>query len=101
MLITVTSDGELVGTQVMYKGVQFSASGDLKLSGFKAEGGKLTGKLATSGQATSIVRATDSPASVPGQSPALAKSCRMKSAPEGFASSPFRPASSKPMPQRE
>lgn len=52
LIITVTSDGELVGTQIVSKGVQFSASGDVKLSDFKAEGGKLTGKLSTNGEAT-------------------------------------------------
>jgi len=52
LVITVTSDAELVGTQVVSKGVQFSASGNVKLSDFKAEGGKLTGKLATDGQQT-------------------------------------------------
>ena len=52
LVLTITSDGELVGTQVVKGDVQFSASGDVKLSDFKAEGGKLTGKLATDGQAT-------------------------------------------------
>jgi hypothetical protein len=52
LIVTITSDGDLIGTQVVKGSVQFSSSGELNLSDFKAEGGKLTGKLATKGQAT-------------------------------------------------
>jgi hypothetical protein len=50
LILTITSDGELVGTQVVKDKVQFSASGDVKLSDYKAAAGKLTGKVATDGQ---------------------------------------------------
>ena len=52
LILTITSDGELVGTQVVKDKVQFSASGNVKLSDYKAEGGKVTGKVATDGQQT-------------------------------------------------
>jgi hypothetical protein len=52
LILTITSDGELVGTQVVKDKVQFSASGPVKLSDYKAEGGKVTGKVATDGQQT-------------------------------------------------
>ncbi|MBV8279273.1 MAG: hypothetical protein JO170_28980 [Verrucomicrobia bacterium] len=50
LVLTITSDGELVGTQVVKDKVQFSASGDIKLSDYKAEGGNVTGKVATDGE---------------------------------------------------
>src|SRR6516165_711496 len=50
LILTITSDGELVGTQVVKDKVQFSASGNVKLSDYKAEAGKLTGQVATDGQ---------------------------------------------------
>ena len=50
LVLTITSDGELVGTQVVKDKVQFSASGNINLSDFKADGGKLSGKVATEGQ---------------------------------------------------
>lgn len=52
LILRITSDGELVGTQVVKDKVQFSASGNVKLSDYKAEGGKVTGKVATNGQQT-------------------------------------------------
>src|SRR5260370_42225567 len=52
LILTITSDGELVGTQVVKDKVQFSASGNVKLSDYKAEGGKVTGKVATDGPQT-------------------------------------------------
>lgn len=50
LVLTITSDGELVGTQVVKDKVQFSASGAIKLSDYKAEGGQVLGKVATDGQ---------------------------------------------------
>jgi hypothetical protein len=50
LVLTITSDGELVGTQVVKDKVQFSASGNINLSDFKADGGNLSGKVATEGQ---------------------------------------------------
>jgi hypothetical protein len=50
LVLTITSDGELVGTQIVKDKVQFSASGDIKLSDYKAEGGTVTGKVATDGE---------------------------------------------------
>ena len=52
LILKITSDGELVGTQVVKDKVQFSASGNVKLSDYKAEGGKVTGKVATDGPQT-------------------------------------------------
>jgi hypothetical protein len=49
LILTITSDGELVGTQIVKDKVQFSSSGDIKLTDYKAEGGKVTGKVATDG----------------------------------------------------
>jgi hypothetical protein len=49
LVLTITSDGELVGTQIVKDKVQFSSSGDIKLTDYKAEGGKVTGKVATDG----------------------------------------------------
>src|SRR3984893_5700905 len=52
LILTITSDGELVGTQIVKDKVQFSSSGDIKLTEYKAEGGKVTGKVATDGPQT-------------------------------------------------
>jgi len=52
LVLTITSDGELVGTQVVKDKVQFSTSGNINLSDFKVDGGKLSGKVATEGQKT-------------------------------------------------
>jgi hypothetical protein len=52
LILTITSDGELIGTQVVKGSVQFSSSGELKLTDFKSEGGKLSGKVATDGKLT-------------------------------------------------
>src|SRR5260370_7280981 len=40
LILTITTNAELVGTQVVKEKVQFSASGNVKLSDYKAEGGK-------------------------------------------------------------
>jgi len=50
LVLTITSDGELVGTQVVKDKVQFSAAGNIKLSDYKSDGGKISGKVATDGQ---------------------------------------------------
>ena len=50
LVLTITADGELVGTQVVKDKVQFSASGNIKLSDYKAEGGNVSGKVATDGE---------------------------------------------------
>ena len=50
LVLTITADGELVGTQVVKDKVQFSASGDIKLSNYKADGGNVSGRVATDGQ---------------------------------------------------
>jgi hypothetical protein len=50
LILTITSDGELVGTQVVKDKVQFSASGNIKLTDYKAGGDNVTGKVATDGQ---------------------------------------------------
>ena len=50
LVLTITSDGELVGTQIVKDKVQFSASGNIKLSDYKVDGGKVSGKVATDGQ---------------------------------------------------
>jgi hypothetical protein len=50
LVLTITSDGELVGTQIVKDKVQFSASGNIKLSDYKADGGNVSGKVATEGQ---------------------------------------------------
>ena len=52
LILTITSDGDLVGTQVVKGNLQFSSSGELTLSDFKSEGGKLSGKVATDGKRT-------------------------------------------------
>jgi hypothetical protein len=52
LVLTITSDGQLIGTQVVKDKVQFSASGNIKLTDYKAEGGTVTGKIATDGQQT-------------------------------------------------
>ena len=52
LVLTITSDGELVGTQVVKDKVQFSASGNINLSDFKVDGRNLSGKVATEGQQT-------------------------------------------------
>jgi hypothetical protein len=48
--LKITSDGQLIGTQVVKDKVQFSASGNITLSDYKAEAGKVSGKVATDGQ---------------------------------------------------
>jgi hypothetical protein len=50
LVLTITSDGELVGTQVVKDKVQFSASGSINLSDYKVDGGNISGKVATEGQ---------------------------------------------------
>jgi len=50
LVLTITSDGELVGTQVVKGKVQFSASGNITLSDYKVDGGNVSGKVATEGQ---------------------------------------------------
>jgi len=50
LVLTITADGELVGTQIVKDKVQFSASGPIKLTDYKAEGGNVSGKVATDGQ---------------------------------------------------
>ena len=50
LVLTITADGELVGTQVVKDKVQFSASGNIKLSDYKAEGGNVSGKVTTDGE---------------------------------------------------
>ena len=52
LVLTITSDGELVGTQVVKDKVQFSASGNINLSDFKVDGRNVSGKVATEGQQT-------------------------------------------------
>jgi len=41
LVLTITSDGELVGTQVVKGKVQFSASGNTTLSDYKVDGGNV------------------------------------------------------------
>ena len=50
LILKITSDGQLIGTQVVKDKVQFSTSGNLTLSDYKAEAGKVSGKVATEGQ---------------------------------------------------
>ena len=50
LVLTITADGELVGTQVVKDKVQISASGNIKLSDYKAEGGNVSGKVTTDGE---------------------------------------------------
>lgn len=50
LILKITSDGQLVGTQVVKDKVNFSTSGNLTLSDYKPEAGKVTGKLATDGK---------------------------------------------------
>ena len=50
LVLTITSDGELVGTQIVKDKVQFSASGNIKLSDYKVDGGNISGKVATEGK---------------------------------------------------
>jgi hypothetical protein len=53
LIITVTDDGSIIGCQVAHAAHEksgFSALGDLKMSDFKLEGGKISGKLTSDGE---------------------------------------------------
>jgi hypothetical protein len=50
LVLTITADGDLVGTQVVKDKVQFGASGNVKLSDYKAERDKVSGKVTTDGE---------------------------------------------------
>lgn len=50
LVLTITSDGELVGTQIVKDKVQFSTSGNIKLSDYKVDGDNVSGKVASEGQ---------------------------------------------------
>ena len=52
LVLTINSEGQLIGTQVVKDKVQFSASGNITLTDYKAEGGTVTGKIATDGPQT-------------------------------------------------
>ena len=50
LILKITSDGQLIQTQVVKDKVQFSASGNITLSDYKTEAGKVTGKVTTEGE---------------------------------------------------
>src|SRR5262249_5241518 len=53
LIVTVYKDGKIVGCEVAHAAFEkgpFNALGDLKMSDFKLDGGKIQGKLSTNGK---------------------------------------------------
>jgi hypothetical protein len=53
LIITFTHDGKIIGCQVAHAALEkggFSSLGDMKMSDFKIDGGKIHGKLSTAGE---------------------------------------------------